>query len=1479
MIRARFWWMLTFAIFNISFNLGLLSSTTYGATIRVPEDQPTIQSGIDVASDGDTVIVSDGTYTSTGNKDLETKGKAITVRSQNGPELCIIDCQGDGRGFFINNETGVEKETVISGFTITNSSEEGISSGYGLLTVANCIITNCSKVGINAGSPSTTTMITNCVITNNGNGGIFCRVTIIRDCIISNNTSYFGGGITLFSSGSKVINCVISGNQSLNDGGGIVSYGGNETITNCTITGNSSLTKGGAIAEIGGYNTSKINNSILWGNSPEEIYTNSGITVKYSDIQGGYAGEGNFFGDPLFIDQENNDFQLDPNSPCIDSGSSEDAPGTDINGITKQHGFGYDIGAYEMVVTGNRRPIIDTFTTSKHEIKFPFEVVYTCIAHDTDGTIASYTIDYGDGNTDNNTTGIFTHTYLNAGNGYATCTVLDNSGNSTNSIDQSIYQKGITHVPADYSTIQDAIDVAISFIDFTVLVSDGVYKGEGNIALDFKGKAITVKSENGPEKTSIDCERYDKGVIFHNYETHESVLDGFTIINAGNFYQDSSYAYGGVVCNYSSPTIKNCIIKYSNGSGIYIYGSPEIINCIIADNVAQDGGGIYCGDGKPVISNCIIKENLSTANYGGTHGGGGIFSTATPIITNCIIEDNIAFDNGGGIFSSHSNYTLTNCTIAGNMAYGQYGWGGIYHYTPESYAPPEITNSIIWGNSPYEINPGAKVIYSNIRGGYEGEGNISEDPLFYNLGAGDLRIASNSSCIDAATSTGATSTDIDGTIRPQGNGYDIGAYEIRTNNSSYPVINLFSANFTDGTTPLKVTFTCTAKDTESQSLSYKINYGDGSESTNSTGVFIYTYTSAGKHYAECQVSDSDGNNISSTLIKIQSHGNILVPEDYDSIQAAINASFDGDTVLVSDGTYTGPMNTGLSYHGKSIILQSKNGPENCVIDSQGYGQGVTFSTFESSGSILSGFSIINSVSSSILCDGASPIINNCIIRDTVNDLWGTGLGIEITGYSAPKISNCYILNNQGGGIDVYTSYPIIVNCVIKNNTAGGGIESFGSDVIVSNCIISENNAFNGGGLSLTYSYLEIENSIISNNVSEQYGGGVYCYTGPAFVGANIWIKNCTFSGNKAGVNGGGSYFNIDEEATVQNSIFWGDSPDEIIYQTDSSRLAPTVLYSDVQGGYAGEENINALPLFVSNSDYHLTSSSPCINAGTSSNTPNTDIDGDARPQGGKVDIGADEYFYNDGGINLSDTSIAENQSSGMNIGTFLTTDLSTNNTYTYGLVSGTGSTDNSSFTINGNKLLSNAVFDYETKNSYTIRVRSTNSKGGYYEKIFGISITDVNENNNNNEGGSNSGGGGGGGIFGTINVHDVIGYHLDGVKKDGTRVYMPVTEGFKALKGAQTQIEGFAPGLARIIRGIFDSLENKAESNKNGLLYKTGTYLLPLLGKIAEYYLEIVGSKELMINAYSNTTISISEFDKLHQYGMAIAPHVVTNER
>ena len=264
-----------------------------------------------------------------------------------------------------------------------------------------------------------------------------------------------------------------------------------------------------------------------------------------------------------------------------------------------------------------------------------------------------------------------------------------------------------------FNTIQEGIDAATA--GDTVLVHDGLYTGDGNRDLDFKGKPITVRSQNGPDDCIIDCEELGCGFHFGNGETAAAVLDGLTITGGrGRTHSGGLEGGGGIYCENASPTITGCVLVANRasmyGGAILSYNaSPTITDNLIRDNVALGGGGIYCRYGAPTISRNTVTGNrysgifcylASPTLIGNTiHGnqgaeGGGIQSIAcwSATVANNTITGNTA-QVGGGIGCHGESFTVSGCTLAGNRATS--AGGGFYCYMDSA---PTLRNCILWAN-------------------------------------------------------------------------------------------------------------------------------------------------------------------------------------------------------------------------------------------------------------------------------------------------------------------------------------------------------------------------------------------------------------------------------------------------------------------------------------------------------------------------------------------------------------------------------------------------------------------------------------------------------------------------------------------------------------------------------------------------------------------------------------------------------------
>src|SRR5262245_7882264 len=110
-------------------------------------------------------------------------------------------------------------------------------------------------------------------------------------------------------------------------------------------------------------------------------------------------------------------------------------------------------------------------------------------------------------------------------------------------------------VPAQFPSLRAALSAAKNGDE--IIVADGVYAGRDSRNLDFAGRRIVLRSENGPQNCIIDCEGRNRAFRFHRGETAQSVLEGFTIQN-GRIENDNG---GAILCTGSSPTIRNCIFR------------------------------------------------------------------------------------------------------------------------------------------------------------------------------------------------------------------------------------------------------------------------------------------------------------------------------------------------------------------------------------------------------------------------------------------------------------------------------------------------------------------------------------------------------------------------------------------------------------------------------------------------------------------------------------------------------------------------------------------------------------------------------------------------------------------------------------------------------------------------------------------------------------------------------------------------------
>jgi hypothetical protein len=278
---------------------------------------------------------------------MNFNGKLIEVRSENGPDNCIIDCQLQGRAFIL--DSGETSAAVIEGFTILNGNAfDGNGGGIDIAlsthpTIRNCVFKDCRSIALGgavAVRGQCAPLIEKCTFINNvafstaegGQGGGLCMFFLspatVIDCVFIGNESLYGGGLSCSLSDATIVNCLVVDNLAYVGGGGVASDASNPHLVNCTIADNTAL-YGGAVAGITQYLESfaLIDNCILWNNNPNAIEVLNGvITANHSNVHGGWPGVGNISQDPDFVDPAGGDYGLRALSPCIDAGNCNALP-------------------------------------------------------------------------------------------------------------------------------------------------------------------------------------------------------------------------------------------------------------------------------------------------------------------------------------------------------------------------------------------------------------------------------------------------------------------------------------------------------------------------------------------------------------------------------------------------------------------------------------------------------------------------------------------------------------------------------------------------------------------------------------------------------------------------------------------------------------------------------------------------------------------------------------------------------------------------------------------------------------------------------------------------------------------------------------------------------------------------------------------------------------------------------------------------
>lgn len=682
-------------------------------------------------------------------------------------------------------------------------------------------------------------------------------------------------------------------------------------------------------------------------------------------------------------------------------------------------------------------------------------------------------------------------------------------------------------VPSDYPTIQMAIDSALA--GDTILVAPGTYYGMVN----YYSKPLTIVSEQGPRATILRPMVDDTRIVYMEGNfLNPPELIGFTLTGLNTDY--SALALG------LSPTIVRDCIFHSNQSG-----DAEAV--VTAHNASFE------------MTGCLFFNNGGTSLQMGSQTGG------SKVIGN-------TFD---GNVDALTAYAIDTAVLRNNLVTNNSGTG------VDAGAATDADYNNVWNNGDD---------YSNWPS--EGDNDISVDPLYIDPQRGDYRLLPGSPCIDAGDPDPQYGD-------PDGSRADIGAYPAEPMLLPLPInVSISPEAGLDMTTSLTPVFQWdyyntssnpqtafeievgTDNDWSTAEMWDYIEYDTDADSVAYSGNALIAFT---QYYYRLRVQDATGwGDWMEFSFTTSVGGTINVPADVPTIQAAVNAAIDGDSILVAPGTYV----ENVYIADRNLVILSTDGPETTTIEAAVPGVVVSYMGAVDGSSVLQGFTIS-----------------------------GGQVGINCYSGASPRIEENIVTGASQAAIYAETPTGIVI---FGNRIEGNGVAieiDHGTSIIQDNLILDNEAPYASHGV---VSVFITDSSTVTGNIFARNGGQVSLYV---YYGAGHVITDNTLYGNLTG----GMHVRYATESVVRNNLVafntGGPGIRHVAHDGDLVAFEYNNSYGNFPGDWvnAGQDvgNVSADPLFADTSGvaFELLPGSPCVDASHPDPQYND-------PDGTRGDIGA-----------------------------------------------------------------------------------------------------------------------------------------------------------------------------------------------------------------------------------------------------------------